>query len=205
MVTDKYYEITLALAGVCQAARLVQQFALDGNADETALKISMTSLLETAPQNTLAVYGGDEQNLRLGLLTLMEQLNGKAEDLTRYWLGLLALSSKLMENDDAKSELAHRLDYLPAQLTHYDLTDPQILSNLAGIYSDIISPLGTKIQVKGAAETLSQTEIQNNIRACLLAGIRSAVLWRQVGGSKWQLLFFRRKILTMAQQIYQSI
>lgn len=205
MATDKYYEITLALAGVCQAARLVQQFALDGNADETALKISMTSLLETAPQNTLAVYGGDEQNLRLGLLTLMEQLNGKAEDLTRYWLGLLALSSKLMENDDAKSELARCLDYLPAQLTHYDLTDPQILSNLAGIYSDIISPLGTKIQVKGAAETLSQTEIQNNIRACLLAGIRSAVLWRQVGGSKWQLLFFRRKILTMAQQIYQSI
>lgn len=205
MAASQYYEITLALAGVCQAARLVQQFALDGNADETALKISMTSLLETAPQNTLAVYGGDEQNLRLGLLTLMEQLNGKAEDLTRYWLGLLALSSKLMENDDAKSELARRLDYLPAQLTHYDLTDPQILSNLAGIYSDIISPLGTKIQVKGAAETLSQTEIQNNIRACLLAGIRSAVLWRQVGGSKWQLLFFRRKILTMAQQIYQSI
>lgn len=205
MAAGQYYEITLALAGVCQAARLVQQFALDGNADETALKISMTSLLETAPQNTLAVYGGDEQNLRLGLLTLMEQLNGKAEDLTRYWLGLLALSSKLMENDDAKSELARRLDYLPAQLTHYDLTDPQILSNLAGIYSDIISPLGTKIQVKGAAETLSQTEIQNNIRACLLAGIRSAVLWRQVGGSKWQLLFFRRKILTMAQQIYQSI
>lgn len=205
MTAGQYYEITLALAGVCQAARLVQQFALDGNADETALKISMTSLLETAPQNTLAVYGGDEQNLRLGLLTLMEQLNGKAEDLTRYWLGLLALSSKLMENDDAKSELARRLDYLPAQLTHYDLTDPQILSNLAGIYSDIISPLGTKIQVKGAAETLSQTEIQNNIRACLLAGIRSAVLWRQVGGSKWQLLFFRRKILTMAQQIYQSI
>lgn len=205
MAAGQYYEITLALAGVCQAARLVQQFALDGNADETALKISMTSLLETTPQNTLAVYGGDEQNLRLGLLTLMEQLNGKAEDLTRYWLGLLALSSKLMENDDAKSELARRLDYLPAQLTHYDLTDPQILSNLAGIYSDIISPLGTKIQVKGAAETLSQTEIQNNIRACLLAGIRSAVLWRQVGGSKWQLLFFRRKILTMAQQIYQSI
>lgn len=205
MAAGQYYEITLALAGVCQAARLVQQFALDGNADETALKISMTSLLETAPQNTLAVYGGDEQNLRLGLLTLMEQLNGKAEDLTHYWLGLLALSSKLMENDDAKSELARRLDYLPAQLTHYDLTDPQILSNLAGIYSDIISPLGTKIQVKGAAETLSQTEIQNNIRACLLAGIRSAVLWRQVGGSKWQLLFFRRKILTMAQQIYQSI
>lgn len=205
MAAGQYYEITLALAGVCQAARLVQQFALDGNADEAALKISMTSLLETAPQNTLAVYGGDEQNLRLGLLTLMEQLNGKAEDLTRYWLGLLALSSKLMENDDAKSELARRLDYLPAQLTHYDLTDPQILSNLAGIYSDIISPLGTKIQVKGAAETLSQTEIQNNIRACLLAGIRSAVLWRQVGGSKWQLLFFRRKILTMAQQIYQSI
>ncbi|MDO4430924.1 MAG: high frequency lysogenization protein HflD [Lonepinella koalarum] len=205
MATGQYYEITLALAGICQTARLVQQFAINGNADETALKISISSLLETAPQNTLAVYGGKEQNLRLGLLTLMEQLNGNAEDLTHYWVGLLALSGKLAKNPEAKSQLAHRINYLPAQIAHYDLTSPQVMSNLAAIYSDIISPLGMKIQVKGRTELLSQPEIQDSIRACLLAGIRSAVLWQQVGGSKWQLFFSRRKILAMAQQIYQSI
>ena len=40
-----YYDITLALAGVCQAAKLVQQLALNGDADQTALETSLNSLL----------------------------------------------------------------------------------------------------------------------------------------------------------------
>jgi len=47
--------------------------------------------------------------------------------------------------------------------------------------------------------------MHNRIRACLLAGIRSAILWRQVGGTKWQLLFFRRRIFDTAQHLYNSI
>lgn len=42
---------------------------------------------------------------------------------------------------------------------------------------------------------LQQARIANQIRALLLAAIRSATLWRQVGGSRWQLLL-QRKILT---------
>lgn len=199
-----YYDITLALAGVCQAAKLVQQFALDGKADEQAFHTTITSLLETSPENTLAVYGGDVRNLKLGLETLMEQLNGSDPDLSRYWLSLLALEGKLSKNVETKAELARRIQYLPTQLAHYDLFDLQMLSTLAGIYVDLISPLGTKIQVKGSPEYLQQITMHHRIRACLLAGVRSAVLWRQVGGSKWQILFSRRKISMMAQQIYSS-
>lgn len=204
-MATNYYDITLALAGVCQAAKLVQQFALEGEADSAAVKISLETLLQTAPENTLAVYGGDERNLKLGLQTLLEQLNGSTEDLTRYWLGVLALSGKLDNNGDAKAELARRIQYLPAQLAHYDLLDDQMFATIAAMYVDIISPLGNKIQVKGSPLYLQQPAIHNRIRACLLTGIRSAILWRQVGGSKWQLLFFRRKIYDMAQQIYNSL
>ncbi len=204
-MATNYYDITLALAGVCQAAKLVQQFALEGEADSAAVKISLETLLQTAPENTLAVYGGDERNLKLGLQTLLEQLNGSTEDLTRYWLGVLALSGKLDNNGDAKAELARRIQYLPTQLAHYDLLDDQMFATVAAMYVDIISPLGNKIQVKGSPLYLQQPAIHNRIRACLLTGIRSAILWRQVGGSKWQLLFFRRKIYDMAQQIYNSL
>ncbi len=204
-MATNYYDITLALAGVCQAAKLVQQFALEGEADSAAVKISLETLLQTAPENTLAVYGGDERNLKLGLQTLLEQLNGSTDDLTRYWLGVLALSGKLDNNGDAKAELARRIQYLPAQLAHYDLLDDQMFATIAAMYVDIISPLGNKIQVKGSPLYLQQPAIHNRIRACLLTGIRSAILWRQVGGSKWQLLFFRRKIYDMAQQIYNSL
>ena len=200
-----YYDITLALAGVCQAAKLVQQFALNGAADEQALNISLQTLLQTSPENTLAVYGGREVNLKLGLQTLMEQLNGSTEDLTRYWLGVLALSAKLENNASAKAELGRRIQHLPTQLEYYHLLDEQILANIAGMYVDIISPLGSKIQVKGDPQYLHLPTMHHRIRACLLAGIRSAILWRQVGGTKWQLLFFRRKIFLQAQHIYNSL
>ena len=80
-----------------------------------------------------------------------------------------------------------------------------MLGTLAGMYVDIISPLGSRIQVKGSPLYLQQPAMHNRIRACLLAGIRSAILWRQVGGTKWQLLFFRRRIFDTAQHLYNSI
>ena len=63
-----------------------------------------------------------------------------------------------------------------------------------------------KIHILGSPDYLRQELVQNKIRAVLLAGIRSAVLWKQMGGTKWQILFFRRKItLPPAKQIYSSI
>lgn len=56
----------------------------------------------------------------------------------------------------------------------------------------------------GSTLYLQQLAMHHRIRACLLAGIRSAVLWRQVG-NKWQVLFSRRKIIAMAKQIYSSL
>ncbi|MFZ7343824.1 high frequency lysogenization protein HflD [Avibacterium volantium] len=200
-----YYDITLALAGVCQAAALVKQFAHHGSADNSAFNASLQSLLQTSPENTLAVYGGNAANLKLGLQTLMEQLNGRDAELTRYWVSLLALEGKLSKSPKAKAELAQRIAYLPSQLNFYDLLDEQMISNLANIYVDVISPLGSRIQVLGAPDYLQQQGIQHRIRASLLTGIRSAVLWRQVGGKKYQFLFSRGKIATTAQQIYSTL
>ncbi|MCW9716360.1 high frequency lysogenization protein HflD [Avibacterium sp. 21-594] len=200
-----YYDITLALAGVCQAAALVKQFAHHGSADNLAFNASLQSLLQTSPENTLAVYGGNAANLKLGLQTLMEQLNGRDAELTRYWVSLLALEGKLSKSPKAKAELAQRIAYLPSQLNFYDLLDEQMISNLASIYVDVISPLGSRIQVLGAPDYLQQQGIQHRIRASLLTGIRSAVLWRQVGGKKYQFLFSRGKIATTAQQIYSTL
>lgn len=204
-MSTNYYDITLALSGVCQAAKLVQQLAQQGDVDQQTLEVTLKTLLQTSPENTLAVFGEHERQLKLGLETLLEQLNGGSPDLSRYWISLLALEGKLNKNTDAKVELGRRIQLLPTQLQHYQLLDEQMLSTLASIYVDVISPLGAKIQVTGSNFHLQQLSIHHRIRACLLAGIRCAVLWRQVGGNKWQLLFSRRKIRTMAQQIYSSL
>ena len=41
-MAKNYYDITLALAGICQSARLVHQLAHQGHCDADALHVSLT-------------------------------------------------------------------------------------------------------------------------------------------------------------------
>ena len=47
---------------------------------------------------------------------------------------------------------------------------------------------------------LNQSYTMNKIRALLLAGIRSAVLWRQLGGHRWQLFLMRHSMIESSKQ-----
>ena len=85
------------------------------------------------------------------------------------------------------------------QLDHFELLDDQMISNLASVYLDVISPIGPRIQVTGTPSVLQQTGNQHKVRALLLSGIRSAVLWRQVGGKRRHLIFGRKKMVEQAQ------
>lgn len=204
-VAKNYYDITLALAGICQSARLVQQLAHEGQCDNDALSTVLGGLLQTNPPSTLAVFGGNEQSLTMGLETLQSVLNanrqGPAAELTRYTLSLMVLERKLNANKSAMNTLGERISQLDRQLAHFDLESETMMSSLASIYTDVISPLGPRIQVIGSPAILQSTLVQAKIRATLLAGIRSAVLWQQVGGSRLQLMFSRNRLFKQAQSI----
>ena len=113
-MAKNYYDITLALAGVCQAARLVQQLAHQGHCDSDALHVSLNSIIDLDPESTLAVFGGSEANLRLGLETLLGVLNtssrqGLNAELTRYTLSLMVLERKLAASKGAMDTLGNRI------------------------------------------------------------------------------------------------
>ena len=59
--------------------------------------------------------------------------------------------------------------------------------------------------INGNPDYLSRTETANKIRACLLAGIRSAILWRQCGGTRWKFLFYRKKIQAEIQELLKQV
>lgn len=205
-MAKNYYNITLALAGICQSARLVQQLAHQGQCDSLALHTSLNSILQTSPPTVLAVFGKHERQLKLGLESLQHMLNtssnqGADADLTRYSLGLMVLEKKLYGNQAALQRLSQRITELDRQLAHFDLESDNIISTLAAIYVDIVSPLGPRIQVKGSPNTLQDPAIQAKIRAVLLAGIRAGILWQQVGGSRLQLMFSRQRLFRMAQDL----
>ncbi|PVZ88007.1 lysogenization regulator HflD [Serratia sp. S1B] len=204
-MAKNYYDITLAMAGISQSARLVQQLAHDGQMDNDAFHTSLSSLLQMDPPTTLAVFGGDARNLKMGLETLLAVLNasnkGLAAELTRYTLSLMVLERKLNANKEAMNTLGERLNQLERQLAHFELGSDTIISSLASIYVDVIAPLGPRIQVAGSPAILQNTQVQAKVRAILLAGIRAAVLWQQVGGSRLQLMFSRSRLLKQAQDI----
>ncbi|GFD89470.1 high frequency lysogenization protein HflD [Tenacibaculum sp. KUL152] len=205
---DADIENNLALAGVCQAAALVQQLARRGSADNEAIEASLSSILVTDPETPQQVFGKLD-NLKLGYTTLATQLSDKQAtkdtELTRYVASILGLERKLAKKPKAMQELAERISHVQRQLAHIDFQNPQIVSSLASIYSDIISPLAPRIQVAGNPDYLSQPAMQHKVRAILLAGVRAAVMWRQMGGKRRNILFKRKHILNSAVKALRLI
>lgn len=205
---------TITLAAICQAAQLVQQVSQTGQIDENELAVLVNSITITSPINTLAVYGGELANIKLGLETLIHHLsdnsNSKSKkikdpELTRYIISLINLERKLVKQPQKLAQLAERIEASKRQIEHYSITSETLIASFASIYSDIISPLGARIQVTGEPNILRQTVNQHKIRALLLAGIRAAVLWRQVGGKRRNIFFSRNKIVKTAQQLLNTL
>jgi len=202
-------EQTLTLAAICQVAYWVQQLSRTGQINEDELTVLLNSVMNTSPASTLDVYGNELSNLKIGLTTLVQHLGNQSKqkdpELTRYVVSLLGLERRLSKRNKQMSLLGERIEQCERQLSHYEINSETLIASIASIYSDLISPLGTPIQVAGEPSILKQPVNQHKIRALLLSGIRSAVLWRQVGGKRRNILFSRSKIVECAESLLKQI
>ncbi|GCF88295.1 MULTISPECIES: high frequency lysogenization protein HflD [unclassified Shewanella] len=193
---------TMAFAGILQAIAQVQHLARHGELDNAELAASLNTILVTNPDNTADVYQ-DKIVLQKGYELILNQLGDSSQkdvEITRYLVGVLALERKLVRSNSGLGMLAERINQVNRQLHHFAITDEQVVANLASIYSDIISNLGPKIQISGNPVCLQRPIVQHKIRALLLAAIRSAVLWRQLGGKRRHLVFARKAIVDTAKK-----
>lgn len=201
-------EQVLALAGIFQAATLVSQVARQGRCAEASLETSLASLFATSPGNTLEVYGGQLRDLREGLDAVVKILSNRNHpqdvDVLRYGLNLIQLESGLRRQQDMLSILGERIEQARHTARHFGYSHSNLIANLASIYSDTISTFRLRIQVTGDPNILRQEEQAARVRALLLAGIRSAVLWRQTGGRRWHLIFRRRALVAVARKLAEQ-
>ncbi|MDX3773004.1 high frequency lysogenization protein HflD [Chromatiaceae bacterium AAb-1] len=198
----------IALAGLCQALKLVQAAARTQQPDKELLAVTLNSIANLSPDTPLDIYGGSLHNLQSGLQLLLEQLGDgpkKDVELTRYVVGVLSLERRLTKTPDKLNLLAEQLQQLERQLQHFAITDDNMIARLADIYSNCISSLGARIQIYGQPELLQQNTVQHKVRALLLAAVRSAVLWRQAGGSRLHFIFKRRKLVAEAKQLLSEL
>ncbi|QDF67314.1 high frequency lysogenization protein HflD [Shewanella sp. SNU WT4] len=201
-MSDAIMERIQAFAGLLQAVAEVQHLSRHGESDKEMLAASLNSILVTNPESVADVYP-DKFSQRRGMQLIQSQLGeqgNKDVELTRYLIGILALERKLSRNPKALGMLAERINQVGRQLHHFAITDEQVIANLASIYSDIISELGPKIQITGNPNCLQRPLVQQKIRALLLSAMRSAVLWRQLGGKRRHLVFARKAMVNAATQ-----
>ena len=204
---------TVALAAVVQSAALVSKLAGHGNASQTELLASVNPLLVLNPRTEADVYP-NLGHLNLGLRSLHDMLQQvKAPEnagMVRYTLGMLLLRNKLEANPSMQETVRvglqgiHALQLLPENATPWRMEDEektqgqlrqeQTFEQLATLYQDTISTLPHRIQVQGQMDYLQNEYVANRVRSLLLAGIRSAVLWHQLGGRRWRLIFYRKRV-----------
>lgn len=207
---------TITFAAICQIAHLVQQVSRNGQVSDDELTVLLNSIITTSPENTLAVYGGELANVKQGLVLLINHLGDssrpggkqnkvKDPEFTRYIISLINLERRLTKQPKQLTQLGERIEASKRQLDHYPITSDTLIASFASIYSDIISPLGARIQVTGEPDILKQTTSQHKIRALLLAGIRSTVLWRQVGGKRRNIIFSRNKLVKTAKELLEQL
>jgi len=203
-MSDRRQQV-IAMAAIAQSATLVEQIARTGNLDSTDFEPLANSLFVQNPDNFDDIYGDASKNLKLGLRNYHTMSSGKSErmnpDVTRYIVALLHLENKLRRNSKMMNALGDGIQQASRQAEHFSPTHENTISALAELYKNTLSNLSYRIHVSGSPEHLQNDRVANQVRTLLLAGIRAAILWRQVGGRRWHLLLFRSQYLQAAETL----
>jgi len=212
-MNSSFTDRTLALAGLFQAARLAQELAREGRTDAPAFVASIQALMLIDAPTTEAVYGG-AQSVALGLDLLRNKLGGVTDsgdvEIAKYVISMIHLEGQLRRQPDMQDAIRRGIEAIQSQMKFFETKEngeavhPRLVEKLAELYSQTISTLTPRIMVNGEHGHLSNPLIAAKVRAALFAGIRSAFLWRQLGGNRWQLLFNRAKIAAEARQILEN-
>lgn len=191
-------ERTIALAGVLQACEQVQALARTGVADASVYASSMQSVLVLDALNTPAVFGG-LGGIRSGLKLLEDGiLNSPAVsdlEVLRYMMSILQLQNQLYKNQQKFNEFGQAVDRLSS------FSKDDLANACSEVYQTHISVLRPQIIVQGEQEHLQHDGVPEQVRAMLLAAVRSAVLWQQKSGGKFRLVWERTRMQNAAKSL----
>jgi len=199
---------TLALAGVAQAARIVDLAAKTGSWPTPFVEASIHSLFCFEPDAVDAVFG-TPQGIRLGLEQLSACLSlsqdESAAQTLRYTLAMLQLEKRFAKRDDLQSIVHARLKHAAYGADNFSSSINTLTSGIAAIYQDTLSTLPYRIKITGSAQHLNSPQVADLVRSLLLCGVRAAFLWRQLGGSRFKLMLSRGDIRDTAARLARDV
>ena len=194
---------TLALAAMFQAAALVDQLALHGSCSQDEFDCSFDSLFTidaATPREAL----GDIACLSRGFSALADYLGGEnrspGRNIAYYLLSMLKLSGQVLRDESISATLLKGLRGIDSDRNEFNLSRHSVVNKIDGLYQNSISGLSPRIIVRGEQSYLRNDDNAARIRVLLLAGIRAAVLWQQLGGNRWNLFWSRKKYVATARK-----
>ena len=198
----------IALAGVVQAARMVDQVAKTGSYPAAFFEASLRSLFAFDAPTVDAVYG-NIQGVKLGLRSVVDMLTDATNEdhvaMGAYVRGLLKLEDQFGKRPDLQEVVASRLGHVNFKAQHFSDDAVELAASISAIYQDTSSNLPYRIKVKGNVQHLQQTKNADLVRTLLLAGLRSAHLWRQLGGRPRHFLFKGGKLAATASDLRRQL
>jgi high frequency lysogenization protein len=200
-------ERTMALSGIFQATELVRQAANHGTWSGYSADTCLESLLAIEAESVDNIYGSTNK-IRLGAETLVSVLQGDRRymESLSYAVSLMQLENNFRNKTKMQTHIGSELLSI-AQIDDgteiHEIKDLQA-KKIADLYTATISTISPRIVVNGRPQHLQIDRTVDWIRTLLFAGLRSAVLWRQLGGGRFSLMFGRKKMLSEAQSLFPS-
>ncbi|MCP4389461.1 MAG: lysogenization regulator HflD, partial [Gammaproteobacteria bacterium] len=143
---------TLALAGMFQAAVLIDEFAVSGSCDSAAFDGSFDSLFTFDADTTEAVFG-QLSCLNIGFVALNDYLGGETRTASRniayYVLSMMKLAVVIKSDAGLSERLFNGLRDIERHGVEFELPRRSIISKIDGLYQDTISNLEPRILVRG--------------------------------------------------------
>ncbi|AWV07250.1 high frequency lysogenization protein HflD [Marilutibacter maris] len=192
----------LALAGLLQALGQVRRIAETGQANVEVLATSLDSVFRIDAASPAEVYGGTAA-LRPGLTLLREYFTSRLKDeqLPRLALAVIQLERRFVADPAMAQRVRDGITAQQGAAEHQGSTHPEVMTALGDLYAETLSHLRPRVLVQGNPHYLGQSAVVAEVRAALLAAVRSAVLWRQLGGSLFDLLLRRRQLVNAVEQL----
>ena len=194
-------ERTIALAGLFQACLQVQALAREGTLDQADFDTAVRSILTLDAVSSGAIYGGVEK-LHTGLTAIaggaLVSPSANATEVLKYAMAILYLQRQLFSDDSEVAKFAERIEALSG------FSKEDVPRQCSEIYQQFVSVLRPQIIVNGEEQHLQRAEVPIQIRTLLLAAVRSAVLWQQKGGGRFNLIWQRTRMQNAAKQLLQN-
>ena len=185
----------LALGGMLQALAQVRRIADTGQSESSAVTVALDSVFRIDANDAEAVYG-EVASLRPGLRLLRDYLanTNRDEALGKLGLAVLQLERRFSSEHEVAAQVGTGITGLAGPAERLGSAHHDVVAGLGSLYADTVSTLRPRVMVQGNPHYLGQAGVVAEIRALLLAALRSAVLWRQCGGSLWDFVFRRREM-----------